>query len=81
MGNGYNDVSFAHCSQRSVRDSMSLFMTLLHDKPLCYSPSVSVKCLLLRRFCILNIFHGYCRLSNDIQIRKHTRIQSELASF
>ena len=52
-----------------------------HGRPLCYSHNVNVKCLILRRFCILKFFQGYCRLSNHLQIWKHTRIPSFLAPF
>ena len=45
-----------------------LSVTSPHGRPLCYSHNVNVKCLILRRFCILKYFQGYCRLSNHLQI-------------
>ena len=79
--NGYNGVSLAHCSRRSVRDVMSLIMTSSPGRPLCYSNNVNIKCLISRRFGVFKIFQGHFRLSNDLQIRKRTRIQSFLAPF
>ena len=80
LRNEHNGHGFAYRSRRSGRDVMRL-MTSSRDRPLCYSHNVNAKCLILRRFFILKIFQGYFRLSNDLQIRKHTLIPSFLAPF
>ena len=80
LRNEHNGHGFANRSRRSGRDVMRL-MTSSRDRPLCYSHNVNVKCLIWRRFFILQIFQGYFWLSNDLQIRIHTLIPSFLAPF